>query len=96
MSVDKVFVFNSDRPQAQGNFTYQLLHSWRPGSMDTSLIASDNINNPRTMNAVYAVAARAGRSRPASRRLQTTENSASIRRRARGPLSPTACILLTA
>jgi cytochrome c2 len=29
------------------------LHTARPGSLDTSLVSSDNINNPRTMNAVY-------------------------------------------
>ncbi|MBV8832022.1 MAG: hypothetical protein JO108_22685, partial [Acidobacteriaceae bacterium] len=27
--------------------------TYRPGTLDTSLISSDNINNPRTMNAVY-------------------------------------------
>jgi hypothetical protein len=32
-----------------------LLHTARPGSLDTSLVSSDNINNPRTMNAVYSV-----------------------------------------
>ena len=34
-------------------FLFQLLHTARPGSLDTSLVSSDNINNPRTMNAVY-------------------------------------------
>jgi hypothetical protein len=32
---------------------YQWLHTARPGTLDTSLISSDNINNPRTMNAIY-------------------------------------------
>lgn len=40
------------------NFVYQLLHTSRPGTLDTSLISTDNINNPRTMNAVYDLNAR--------------------------------------
>jgi hypothetical protein len=34
------------------------MHTSRPGALDTSLITSDYINNPRTMNAVYEVGAR--------------------------------------
>ena len=43
-------------------FVFQLFHTSRPGSLDTSLVSTDNINNPRTMNAVYnlGAAARAG------------------------------------
>ena len=37
----------------ESTFLFQLLHTARPGSLDTSLVSSDNINNPRTMNAVY-------------------------------------------
>ena len=37
---------------------YQLVHTYRPGAMDTSLVSTDNINNPRTMNAVYSLGAR--------------------------------------
>ena len=37
----------------QSNFFYQLFHTYRPGTLDTSLISTDSINNPRTMNAVY-------------------------------------------
>src|SRR6185295_19020837 len=37
---------------------YQLVHTYRPGAMDTSLVSTDNINNPRTMNAVYNVGPR--------------------------------------
>ena len=29
------------------------MHSYPPGTMDTSLVSTDYINNPRTMNAVY-------------------------------------------
>ena len=32
---------------------FQLLHTSRPGALDTSLVSTDYINNPRTMNAVY-------------------------------------------
>jgi hypothetical protein len=37
---------------------YQLVQTYRPGAMDTSLVSTDNINNPRTMNAVYSLKAR--------------------------------------
>jgi len=46
---DRIF-FWADDPQ---NFAFQLFHTYRPGTLDTSLISTDNINNPRTMNAVY-------------------------------------------
>jgi hypothetical protein len=54
MWVDRLFVYraNSD------NFMYQLVHTYRPGAMDTSLVSTDNINNPRTMNAVYSLGPR--------------------------------------
>jgi hypothetical protein len=47
--VDRIFVANPD-PQ---NFAYQLFHTSRPGALDTSFVSSDQINNPRTMNAIY-------------------------------------------
>lgn len=40
------------------NFIWQLFRTSPPGALDTSFIATDNINNPRTMNAIYSVAAR--------------------------------------
>ena len=46
---DRIFVWNAD----ERNFAFQVFHTYRPGTLDTSLISSDNINNPRTMNAVY-------------------------------------------
>jgi hypothetical protein len=49
--VDRILAWNADA----SNFLFQLLHTARPGSLDTSLVSSDNINNPRTMNAVYSV-----------------------------------------
>jgi hypothetical protein len=47
--VDRVFAWEVD----ESSFPYQLFHTARPGALDTSLISSDYINNPRTMNAVY-------------------------------------------
>ena len=52
--VDRIFAWNPD----PSTFYFQLLHTSRPGSLDTSLVSSDNINNPRTMNAIYDLAAR--------------------------------------
>lgn len=54
--VDRIFVW--DYKRSQDSFVYQLLHTSRPGSLDTSLISSDQINNPRTMNAVYDLPSR--------------------------------------
>ena len=46
-------------PQGRAaNFIYQLFHTSLPGSLDKSLVSSDNINNPRTMNAIYNIGAR--------------------------------------
>ena len=52
--VDRIFNFQAD----QKSFIFQLLHTARPGSLDTSLVSTDYINNPRTMNSIYEVAAR--------------------------------------
>ncbi|MDR7377731.1 hypothetical protein J2X19_002410 [Rhodoferax ferrireducens] len=60
MWVDRLFIHNANKPEGQKNYMYQLAHSFRPGAMDTSLISTDNINNPRTMNAVYDFMARMG------------------------------------
>jgi hypothetical protein len=54
MWVDRLFLFDPDKR----NFFYQLVQTYRPGSMDTSLVSTDNINNPRTMNAVYSLKTR--------------------------------------
>jgi hypothetical protein len=40
---------------AKQNFVWQLFHAYLPGTVDTSFVSSDNIVNPRTMNAVYNV-----------------------------------------
>lgn len=47
--VDRIFSWEAD----PSNYIFQLFHTARPGSLDTSLVSTDNINNPRTMNAVY-------------------------------------------
>jgi hypothetical protein len=47
--VDRIFSWKAD----PSNFVFQILHTSRPGTLDTSLVSSDNINNPRTMNAIY-------------------------------------------
>jgi hypothetical protein len=54
MWLDRIFTWDPD----ETSFVYQLFHTWRPGALDTSLISTDNINNPRTMNAVYALGPR--------------------------------------
>ena len=54
MWVDRLFMYAA-RPD---NFMYQLVHTYRPGAMDTSLVSTDNINNPRTMNAIYSLGPR--------------------------------------
>jgi hypothetical protein len=56
MWVDRLFVHSAD----QRNFMYQLVHTYRPGAMDTSLVSTDMINNPRTMNAIYNLDDRLG------------------------------------
>jgi hypothetical protein len=52
--IERIFMFDED----QGSFIWQLFHTSRPGALDTSLVSSDQINNPRTMNAIYNLAAR--------------------------------------
>jgi len=47
--VDRIWSWDAN-PE---NFIYQLLHTSNPGSLDTSLVSTDYINNPRTMNAIY-------------------------------------------
>lgn len=52
--IDRIFDWNPDA----SNFIFQLFHTSRPGALDTSLVSSDQINNPRTMNAIYNLGAR--------------------------------------
>jgi hypothetical protein len=52
--IDRIFLWQADK----SNFVWQLFHTSRPGSLDTSFVSTDNINNPRTMNALYLVGER--------------------------------------
>ena len=52
--IDRIFSWQADPT----SFAYQVFHTSRPGSLDTSLVSTDNINNPRTMNAVYGLGPR--------------------------------------
>jgi hypothetical protein len=52
--IDRIFSWDAD----ESSFPYQLFHTSRPGALDTSLVSTDYINNPRTMNAVYHLGAR--------------------------------------
>jgi cytochrome c5 len=40
------------------SYAYQLFHSWARGTIDTSFIATDNLNNPSKMNPIFAIPAR--------------------------------------
>ncbi len=52
--VDRIFVWDQDPT----SYVFQMFHTSRPGALDTSLVSTDNINNPRTMNAVYSLGPR--------------------------------------
>ena len=45
-------------PHHESNFLFQVVNSMPPGTIDTSALATDNINNPRAMNALYNVGTR--------------------------------------
>ena len=50
----RVFVL----PGQDDNFLFQVVNSMPPGTIDTSALATDNINNPRNMNALYEIGLR--------------------------------------
>ncbi len=52
--IDRIFTWDAD----ESSYPYQLFHTSRPGALDTSLVSTDYINNPRTMNAIYDLGAR--------------------------------------
>ena len=63
--VDRIFVWDTGPRLEAGtpshnerSFIYQIFHTNPPGALDTSLVSTDYMNNPRTMNAVYSVGAR--------------------------------------
>jgi hypothetical protein len=47
--IDRIFDWDAD----PSGYIFQMFHTSRPGALDTSLVSTDNINNPRTMNAIY-------------------------------------------
>ena len=51
---DRIFAWAPDDRQ----YMVQLIHTARPGTLDTSLVSTDYINNPRTMNAIYLLGER--------------------------------------
>jgi hypothetical protein len=61
--IDRIFDWQAD----PSSFIFQLFHTSRPGTLDTSLVSSDNINNPRTMNALYALGPRLEQGRHAGK-----------------------------
>jgi hypothetical protein len=50
-----------DGKQEEDSFVWQLIHSNPQGTLDTSFIATDYLNNPGTMNGVYSLPARLSR-----------------------------------
>lgn len=52
--VDRIFDWSAD----PSSYAFQMFHTARPGTLDTSLVSTDNINNPRTMNAIYQLGPR--------------------------------------
>lgn len=52
--IDRIFDWRADA----SNYVFQMFHTSRPGALDTSLVSTDNINNPRTMNAIYSLGPR--------------------------------------
>lgn len=52
--VDRILLWDKN----ESNYLKQLFHASKPGALDTSLVSTDYINNPRTMNAIYNLASR--------------------------------------
>jgi hypothetical protein len=61
--IDRIFDWDNDPT----SYVFQLFHASKPGTLDTSLVSTDNINNPRTMNAVYSLRPRFDRALLAGR-----------------------------
>lgn len=51
---NRIFAWQAD----ESNLIFQVLSTYRPGALDTSLVSTDYIDNPRTMNAVYYLSPR--------------------------------------
>jgi hypothetical protein len=56
----RIFTFD----QGPDSLVYQILDSQPPGTVDTSFVSTDNINNPRTMNAIFNVGPRLAVAQP--------------------------------
>ncbi|HEX4985340.1 MAG TPA: hypothetical protein VFV71_04620 [Burkholderiales bacterium] len=56
------------------NFLYQVLASEQPGTVDTSLISTDQINNPNTIIPIFSVPARLARAQSNTRERQSEAN----------------------
>lgn len=52
--IDRIFDWDAN----PADYIFQMFHTSRPGTLDTSLVSTDNINNPRTMNAIYGLGPR--------------------------------------
>ena len=52
--IDRIFDWDAN----PADYIFQMFHTSRPGTLDTSLVSTDNINNPRTMNALYSLGPR--------------------------------------
>jgi hypothetical protein len=52
--INRIFDWNAD----ETSYVHQMFSTSRPGTLDTSLVSTDSINNPRTMNAVYLLGPR--------------------------------------
>ena len=57
--ISRIFMSSYNEAENHKSFVWQLFNTSRPGALDTSLVSSDEINNPRTMNAIYNLKARA-------------------------------------
>jgi len=57
--IDRIWDWQSD----PASYVQQMFHTSRPGALDTSLVSTDSINNPRTMNAVYYLGPRLAQAR---------------------------------
>lgn len=70
MWADRIFAWRN----RERDFITQLFRTWRPGTLDTSLVSTDNINNPRTMNAIYSIVPRLGNAKRFGREKLTGGN----------------------
>ena len=70
MWVDRLFSWES----SPDNFVSQLFGTWRPGTLDVSFVSQDNIDNPRSMNAVYNVGARMHLAQKSGKEVLAAEN----------------------